>query len=126
MSTSAILPFFVAALAFGQDKPDTWQKMKECAAQAEKIGPGEAAANKGTYTNHYSPKYDRCYVKVSWVMKEDQKISGQGDRLIDAFERDTIALYQVTFSESKSLCFMPNGVAECSEVKDFIFEHMRN
>jgi hypothetical protein len=109
-------------------KPDTWQKMKDCAAQAERVGPGEAEINKGNYVNHYSPKYDRCFVKISWVIRQGEEIKGQGARLVDAFEHDTIALSQTTFppSESKNVCFVPSGIVGCSEAKDFISEHMRN
>ena len=80
-------------------KPDTWEKMRECAAQAEKVRPGEAAENSGIYTNHYSPKYDRCYVRITWVIKKGEKVLGQRIRLLDAFEHDTMALSFVPSSK---------------------------
>lgn len=108
--------------------------MKDCAAQAEKAGPREAEVNKGSYNNHYSPKYDRCYVRVSSKIQNGEQVSGQGIRLVDAFERNTVAAFAETFPPSKSRisCFVDEGrsdgltTVDCSAAKDFIFEHMRN
>jgi hypothetical protein len=130
---------FLATLAFGQKAPETdskedWQRMKDCAAQAEKIGPGEAEANKGTYTNHYSRKYGRCFLKISWTTEKDGGVLTRGYRLIDAFEHTNIAVYQASLpeSESKTVCYIdsPSGlvidIVACSVARDFIVEHMRN
>jgi hypothetical protein len=119
------------ALSFSQrtqPENDNWQKMKDCAVQAEKVGPGEADVNKGSYSNHYSPKYNRCYLRISWLIKQGDEVSGQGLRLVDAFEHNTIALYQISVgpSESKPVCFVDVGQVDCSAAKDFISEHMRN
>jgi hypothetical protein len=56
LKRATLLLLAATTLAFGQKtqsendhKPDTWQKMKDCAAQAEKVGPGEAEVNKGSH-----------------------------------------------------------------------------
>ncbi len=126
----------MATLAFGQKvlpendrKPNDWQKMKDCAIQAEKVGPNEAEANKGGFTNHYSPKYDRCYIRISWItLSADQSVSGQGLRLLDAFEHDSVAVFIETFSppQAKAFCMVDDNPADCSKAKGFIAEHMQN
>ena len=106
--------------------------MKDCAAQAEKVGPGEAAVNKGNYDNHYSPKYDRCYVRISWTISQGEPVSGLGVRLIDAFEHSTIAVSTITSPESKANCFVESTdrqlikVVDCSAAAAFIYDHMSN
>ena len=120
---------FLATLAFGQKAPETdskedWQRMKDCAAQAEKVGPVQAEANKGTYTNHYSPKYGRCFLRIVWWSSD----SVRNIRLMDAYEHENLALYQPGHPDtgSKDACLLLTAVAECSVVWDFIAERMRN
>jgi hypothetical protein len=130
MRALAMALCFATALAFGQkantDSKEDWQRMKDCAAQAEKIGPSEAEPNKGSYSNHYNPKLGRCFVKITWLTRQGSEISGLGVRLVDAFEHDTVALFQVTFpeSESKSPCSIGTTQAGCASVKDFIADRM--
>ena len=57
---------------------DTWQRTKECAAQAEKIAAGwpqRIGATPDDWHNHYSPKYDRCFVTLYFTqLSKDEKI----------------------------------------------------
>jgi hypothetical protein len=134
LKRATLLLLTAAALALGQKtqsendhKPDTWQKMKDCATQAEKVGPGEAGANKGSYNNHYSPKYDRCFVRITWIIRgPGEQVSGEGIRLFDAFEHSTVAISYVTSPASKISCFVDDRSVDCSEARDFISDHMRH
>ena len=69
-----------------QAKPDTWQKSKDCAAQTEKV-----MKDKTGFTNHYSPKYNRCF--ISELTRAPGERAGKDypetvNQLIDAFEKD--------------------------------------
>lgn len=74
-------------------KPDTWQKSKECASQAEKMiaeWPSRTGSAPADWNNHYSPKYDKCFVKLSFFTKsQDEKVFPTlfSAGLYDAFER---------------------------------------
>jgi hypothetical protein len=123
MKTASII--FAAALSFGQTtakkesapatknaaildrlaaKSDSWQKSKECAAQAEKVVAGWLSPAT-EWQNHYSPKYDRCFVSLSFfsVSKDDKVFPTMYSTvLVDAFERSRIA----------STCSVP-GHSDC-------------
>jgi hypothetical protein len=174
MLTWANLLLLAVTLASGQKtqsendrKPDTWEKMKDCAAQAERIKlfvaevvaelalgvERDAAAGAGThenyglhysaveldaaalahweathdgYVNHYSPKYDRCYVRISSIIQKAGRVSDLGIRLIDAFEYNTVAVFKATVPASKNLCLADDTVVDCQVARDFISDHMRN
>jgi len=136
LKPTALLLLSATTLVFGQktqsesdNRPGSWQKMKDCAAQAEKVGPVEAEANNGSYTNHYSAKYDRCYVRITWLLKgQGEEVSEIGERLVDAFEHDTKALSLTPQPQpgSKKGCFVDGGTGDCAAASDFISEHMRN
>jgi hypothetical protein len=78
-----ILLVLVALPALAED---TWQKMKDCAARADKIVAreqpdlskmSEEFINSNNYdnSNHYSPKYNRCYVLLRHTKHEkDQAV----------------------------------------------------
>lgn len=76
--------------------------------------------------NHYSPKYDRRYVRISLIVQEAGRVSAQDIRLIDAFELSTVARFRATVPASKNLCLADDSVVDCQVAKDFISEHMRN
>src|ERR1700734_3168782 len=66
-----------------QPKSDTWERSKECAAQAEKavaernsrsVAFGGHGAD--SWSNHYSPKYNRCFVKVDYFADVKNGIKG--------------------------------------------------
>jgi len=74
-------------------KPDTWERSKECAAQAEKTVAGwsqRAGSPPTDWNNHYSPKYDKCFVSISSVqISKDEKSfpTMYTTALFNAFER---------------------------------------
>lgn len=103
-------PLLIAAavLLFGQAankkatppaaKPDTWQKSKECATQAEKVIADWPQHTLGTkpddWSNHYSPKYDRCFIWAYFShVSKDEKVFPTTfvTTLWDAFERSRLA-----------------------------------
>jgi hypothetical protein len=46
---------------------DNWEKMKDCGAEAEKLAHRMGRDRKGDKrSNHYSPKYNHCFVKHEW------------------------------------------------------------
>ena len=65
----------VSVQATTNKQPDNWQRMKECAEQTERDAKrggwveGQRNGNVTTtgWRNHYSPKYGRCYVVVSYM-----------------------------------------------------------
>jgi hypothetical protein len=101
--------FFIAAavLSFGQAttkatspaKADTWQKSKECASQAEKVvadWPIRTGSAPTDWRNHYSPKYDKCFVwlYISLVSKDENVFPTVFSTVVlDAFERSELAAF---------------------------------
>jgi hypothetical protein len=82
-------------------RADTWERTKECAAQAERAAKG-AGWDKNPevmgWENHYSSKYERCFVGVSWVQP-----SGETTELYDAFERKNLAMCNLTGGSSSTI-----------------------
>lgn len=82
---------------------DNWERARECAAQADRLAKRESWVKGGTklhfttedWSNHYSPKYQRCYVWVTYselIEEKHQEKIGPGnvfvfDELWDAFEQ---------------------------------------
>jgi hypothetical protein len=93
-------------------KTDTWQRSKECAAQAEKIvaeWPRRTGATPEDWHNHYSPKYDKCFVTLYFSeLSKDEKIypSYFSTALFDAFERS---------APIASTCTLLRGNSDCAE-----------
>jgi hypothetical protein len=116
-------------------KSDAWQKSKECANQAEKVMadndrratamglPGSAG-----WTNHYSPKYDKCFVSAEYVNK-DGGIGKNGPMfttsLIDAFERSFLAT-SASVGPTEGFCQIDHKPVACAKAEDFIAERMKN
>ena len=145
MKRVSIILVAVAAVSFGQTatkkaapmppKSDAWQKSKECANQAEKVMadndrratamglPGSAG-----WTNHYSPKYDKCFVSAEYVNK-DGGIGKNGPMfttsLIDAFERSFLAT-SASVGPTEGLCQIDHKPVACAKAEDFIAERMKN
>ena len=152
-------------LAFPQSEPkkaipppakaDTWQKSKECAAQAEKVMAERTRAltisgsRDIEWSNHYSPKYNRCFLKIEWM--QDDKVAVKGGPmfymfLLDAFERTTLAnsadgppveavcRYDDNPKECeqraafvwKLACQIEDQKSDCSNAREFIADHMKN
>jgi hypothetical protein len=116
MKVAHIVLSVSAVLAFAQSAPkkatppsakaDTWQKSKECAQQAEKLmaewhRPSEERPGKSGISpfseNHYSPKYNRCFIKYTHEIKvKDQPGTVFEHILYDAFEKTTLVLNCIT------------------------------
>jgi hypothetical protein len=104
-------------------KPDTWQKSKECAAQAEKAAMAMGFSNGSGWTNHYSPKYNRCFVQFS--MPSDSGKTGDLRILLeDAFEKSLLADFDL--GAGNCVIFQSETASNCNTVKLFISEHMNN
>jgi len=112
-------------LLFGADdkKPpekQNWERMKACAAQAEKVG------GSNLQRNHYSRKYERCFALL--LFRGDHSSDWE---LIDAFEGTVLA---VRFLDSKpkeprerEACgILDSGVIvdDCKTVLNYIEEHL--
>ena len=137
MKAAACIILAAAVLSFGQtrnkkvtgpDKPDTWQKSKECANQAEKVMADKSKTFTG-WENHYSPKYNRCFV---WIRYNYSGLDGAGKdfarhrwELIDAFERSNVADSEWDGPPALS-CLIGNKKADCEKAKNFITEHVEN
>jgi hypothetical protein len=109
------------AVAPAKAPADNWQKSKECAAQAEKfIGDRDVV-----WENHYSPKYNKCYVKTF-----QQSTGFFQTHLYDAFERTDVAFWVSTIEEGgksgPELCYIGSKRSDCSVAFDYTTEHMEN
>ena len=80
-----------------QKSANDWQRMKQCAEQTDRVakraGWAEGQRNGEVTTmgwqNHYSPKYERCYILVNYVNHRAEKNGDLPllyDELFDAFE----------------------------------------
>jgi len=74
-----------------QRKGNDWKRMKECAEQADRFikQPDPLRNQLGGWENHYSPKYNRCYVAITYLnaeAKKNPKLPLTFDVLYDAFE----------------------------------------
>jgi hypothetical protein len=123
-------------------KSDTWQKSKDCASQAERLVSERASKGYGRpldWYNHYSPKYDRCFLETFNQLAGNEPGGGVlfSNSLFDAFERSPIAYWYETHcvgacSETINImvkaspCSIEKEPTSCEEVKTFIAEHMKN
>jgi len=104
MLNSLITLALAASLTFSQatapkpalkPSPDTWERSKECAAQAEKVvaerktGPLIGGNVTLHWQNHYSPTYNRCFLRLAYFDGAATPMATLF--LIDAFERSELA-----------------------------------
>jgi hypothetical protein len=128
-----------AVLSFGQTttkkatsattKSDNWQRSKECASQAEKVMRDKP----GAWANHYSPKYERCFIRVTESVPGDDKVSTLYKYdLIDAFERTLLATLTLGGGPGRQhidpdfSCQIDDQPVACAKASSFISEHMKN
>jgi hypothetical protein len=137
-------------------KPDTWERSKECAAQAEKMMSARDAqivAEGGTpatiWSNHYSLKYNRCFVEAYYGFTSKAYVKGgpmTHTVLIDAFERSGVAAAATGLEPEiacrgedksdeclsiarmvwKGACTTDGAESTCEAAEQFIKEHMKN
>ena len=141
----------------GKDAPDNWEKMKDCATQAEKLmerrNRQNAALGIGAasdWTNHYSPKYNRCFVVASYFVKQEGWFKHESiltTSLLDAFEGAFLAASaniavppdfacrqdnnpheceQGIRDTVRNICKVGDQVIDCPKAEEFIKEHMKN
>jgi hypothetical protein len=117
-----LLSVLASGLA-AEEKPPNWERMKACAAQAEKAAH---RVGEELLRNHYSPKYERCFMFTAIRETEFMSVN----RLLDAFEGTELAAEIWDFEkESKHLCAITGLGGErhpkpCSEVEAYIEEHL--
>ena len=105
---------------------DNWQKMKDCAAQAEKLQKKHESAvgQLMESSSHYSPKYNRCYLQEEYQIGVLTNIG-----LWDAFE-DALLAASNHVQGTKDVCTIYVGsapaIAPCDMIRDFIDGHMTN
>jgi hypothetical protein len=135
MKTACVILAAAVVLAFGQTttkkataadtKPNTWQRSKECAAQTEKVMRDKP----GAWENHYSPKYDRCFISViDGRTGSLHKLARK--RLMDAFERIILATMILGGGSSVDdpdwTCQIDSELVDCLKADRFISDHMKN
>lgn len=128
---------------------DNYERMKDCAAQADQIVNQTivAAAQKRLgvaintpslsnwdtdasilgWGNHYSSKYERCYVAVSAISHSGQS-PWSYEEVYDAFESKSLVIYTDNH-ENASFCkiFGDNSTTgNCNAARAFIDDHMKN
>jgi len=124
----------------GPSESDIWQRRKDCADQAGKFAADyeskaraneiQARANSPNsswndfWTDHYSRKYNGCFVKFFSVEMDGNRIVRSHDILVDAFERSTLALS--TSAPSAHICDIGGNHGDCAKVDSFIKDHMNN
>jgi hypothetical protein len=129
----------LAPKATSELNTDNWQRSKECAAQAEKLmtewhnltdAPPKDGGIAPSWTDHYSPKYNRCFIKYTHTINEGWTSSMVlEDMLIDAFERSTLAksFPLAAPAQIKLFCSTDDDPkADCEKAKNFISDHMKN
>jgi hypothetical protein len=103
---------------------ENWERTRECAAQAEHAAKRAGwDAGKSGWENHYSVKYERCFVAV------DSFADGVvNHELYDAFEGHLLAL--CPFSTTKTtICITEdadgkNPPVDCDVCRQFIADRM--
>jgi hypothetical protein len=118
---------------------EAWQRMRECAEQTDRIAK-RAGWVEGKRTgdltimgwrNHYSPKYGRCFVIVSYMSHSAENAENQPPlfyELYDAFEARLLSICTDAISYSTStFCSIPTGHApswDCAECRQFANDRM--
>jgi hypothetical protein len=124
-----------AASVEEQRKANDWRRMKECADQADRFikQPDPLRNQLAGWENHYSPKYGRCYVAISYLngdAKKNPKVPLMFDVLYDAFEGRSLAMCADQNLWPRSfLCTVQEGAGpkfDCHTCRQYIDDHMRN
>jgi len=95
---------------------DSWRKIKECAAQVEKAMGNDRSENR---VSHYSPKYDRCFVRLVDASGFFEKTPST--LLLDAFAGSIGAIAPLT-----GPCYLAGKAADCAKAEEFIADAMAN
>ena len=115
--------------------PDTWERSKECAAKAEKVMADKKENDQRArdtdptdvrdhqWISHYSPKYDKCFLRDSRTHFEDKYLVSTIE-LMDAFERRVLASRRAI--GDKVLCRIGSDVVDCDSWTQFILVRITN
>jgi hypothetical protein len=127
-------------VAAPQDTPrdDGWQRMKDCAAQTDRIAKQQGWVERESngeiltrWQNHYSPKYARCYIQVHYVNNapgEHPNIPITSYDFIDAFEQKLLSTCSDSFTTS-ALCMVTGDHRsdfDCHACRQFVKDRMEN
>jgi hypothetical protein len=99
---------------------ESWDRMRQCAAQADVVAKrSDWAEGRHTkdlttlsWSNHYSPKYQRCYIEVTYILHRSDR-NHIGYELWDAFEGNVVANCSDAFPQLANDC-------------DFVKDRMKN
>jgi hypothetical protein len=116
-----------------------WQRMKDCAEQAERTAKREKLFAGAVmdpylsmgYTNHYSPKYERCFIDTSMINNAPKKNPGMPltERILfDAYEGRLLATCSSTDGNFVICQFDGDDSAkgDCGRCAAFIEDRMTN
>jgi hypothetical protein len=85
------------------------------------------------WENHYSPKYEKCFVsETHMIAGKDNVVQVGMTELRDAFERSVLASSAVSLSGTSGeevameLCRIDHERVDCGRARQFIDEHMKN
>ena len=88
-----------------------------------------AGMGAGSWENHYSPKYGKCFVSATFAFTGEgagKTIPLFSNALIDAFERSFLAL-SAHGGNTEGACYIgEEKPADCAKAEAFISEHMKN
>jgi hypothetical protein len=106
-------------------------KSRECSEQAEKMMARRddhmvASGVKPAvgWTNHYSPKYDKCFVSAIYFSGDGKETPFSSTVLMDAFERNIVATY-ASVGPTQGFCDVEEQKVDCASAKAFLDEHMK-
>jgi hypothetical protein len=113
----------LVALQQEKKSKDNWQRMKECAAEAEKY---RDKTSKNILVlvlqNHYSPKYEKCYVLIHLITTEPVSNSEQ---LIDPFEGGGLTMKSIEKPQNRCWIYeLGNGEVPCKALEDYVTDHL--
>jgi hypothetical protein len=115
----------------GTAKLDSWQKVKDCAAQAKMARDERNRSNAALglavaaeWVSHYSPKYNRCFAVGTWIMDQQGYFKHEfatTRNLIDPFEGASIASAASAAVSPSFACRDEGKPNECEDgIKDII------
>jgi hypothetical protein len=115
-----LLSVLASGLA-AEEKPPNWERMKACAAQAEKAAD---RFNEELERNHYSVKYERCFMLTIRTDPANDHVFWE--RLRDAFEGTELAQIVMDFRKKDldKACSIGYSITPCEIVGDYIAAHL--
>src|SRR5262249_13433567 len=122
-----------------QRSGDRWQRMKECAQQTDRMtkqagwvaGKREGILTILGWQNHYSEKYERCYVQVNYAnhaAEQNRDLAPVYDELFDAFEGKLLAICtDAKTAQSPVFCSIQDDDSprfDCGACRRFVKDRM--